>query len=254
MIDLNFFMGRPRQFYDICYVYPPRIKDIVDNERFGSLKKIVTITHEEIEDQLVASGTVLDSYPTPFQYLLAIATVDPERGKVVAEAFSFFIHETVTFLPAKQSILVGDLTAVLQNTQNANELQKLKQLTEDNFFEFQNLIRNCIGENSVVPPDPDEHFKIKKMKATARYRDRVKTKQQGGLDLSTLLASICCMGIGLNPLNIGEITYASAMLLLNMYQQKEKYDIDIRSIIAGADSKKVKPQYWIHNDSDEKKQ
>ena len=27
----------------------------------------------------------------------------------------------------------------------------------------------------------------------------------------------------------------------------EEYDIDIRALLAGADSKKVKPKYWIKN-------
>ena len=31
----------------------------------------------------------------------------------------------------------------------------------------------------------------------------------------------------------------------------EKYDIDIRSLLAGADSKKVKPKYWIRNSDKE---
>ena len=31
---------------------------------------------------------------------------------------------------------------------------------------------------------------------------------------------------------------------------KKKYDIDIRSLLAGADSKKVKPQNWIRNIED----
>ena len=55
------------------------------------------------------------------------------------------------------------------------------------------------------------------------------------------------MGIGLTPLNIGEISYACIQWLIAMYQQNEEYDIDIRSLLAGADSKKVKPKYWIKN-------
>lgn len=54
------------------------------------------------------------------------------------------------------------------------------------------------------------------------------------------------MGIGLNPLNIGEISYAASKKLVEKYQQKEKYDIDIRSLLAGADSKKIKVQYWMN--------
>ena len=55
------------------------------------------------------------------------------------------------------------------------------------------------------------------------------------------------MGIGLTPLNIGELSYAAIPVLLATYQQKEKYQIDIDSVLAGADSKKVKPEYWIRN-------
>lgn len=55
------------------------------------------------------------------------------------------------------------------------------------------------------------------------------------------------MGIGITPLNIGELSYASIGVIMNMMQDKEKYDIDIRSLLAGASSKKVKPKYWIRN-------
>jgi len=85
------------------------------------------------------------------------------------------------------------------------------------------------------------------MKAKARYRDRVKAKKGLGLNLLSTISSICCMGYGLNPLNIGELSYAAIPILLATYQEKEKYDIDIRSLLAGADSKKVKPKYWIRN-------
>jgi hypothetical protein len=41
------------------------------------------------------------------------------------------------------------------------------------------------------------------MKAKARYRDRIKAKKGNGLTLGTSFASICCMGLGITPLNIG---------------------------------------------------
>ena len=53
------------------------------------------------------------------------------------------------------------------------------------------------------------------------------------------------MGIGITPLNIGEISYAALSSIKDMSQKKEKYEIDVRSLLAGADSKKVKPVYWI---------
>jgi hypothetical protein len=43
------------------------------------------------------------------------------------------------------------------------------------------------------------------------------------------------------------MSYASIGPIMNIYQQKEKYDLDTRALLAGADSKKIKPKYWIRN-------
>jgi len=56
------------------------------------------------------------------------------------------------------------------------------------------------------------------MKAKARYRDRIKAKQNAKTDsLINSLASICCMGIGLTPLNIGEMSYAAISTITTKY-------------------------------------
>lgn len=104
-----------------------------------------------------------------------------------------------------------------------------------------------MGTKPVEAPDPNEHPKVRAMKAKARLRDRIKAKSNKGISLNTTLAAICCMGIGITPLNIGEISYGSVRTLMSIYQGKEKYELDIDSLLAGADSKKVKPKYWIKN-------
>lgn len=62
------------------------------------------------------------------------------------------------------------------------------------------------------------------------------------------------MGIGITPLNIGEIPYMAALKLVSAYQSKEKYENDMNIILAGGDPNKVKPKYWIrdiNNDTDD---
>jgi hypothetical protein len=56
------------------------------------------------------------------------------------------------------------------------------------------------------------------MKAKARRRDRIKAKQKGsgGISIQTCLVAICCMGIGLTPLNIGEMSYAAIGSIMKM--------------------------------------
>lgn len=95
----------------------------------------------------------------------------------------------------------------------------------------------------------NENPQIAAIKAKARLRDRVKRKQsqKNGISLSTTLLAICCMGIGLTPLNIGEVGYGAITPLMSMMQSKEKYETDIRSLLAGTDPKKIKPTYWIND-------
>ena len=83
------------------------------------------------------------------------------------------------------------------------------------------------------------------MKALSRKRDRIKAQSKGGLTFGANLVAICCMDLGINPLNIGSLSVAAVKILFNASQLKEKYDLDIKSLLAGADSKKVKPKYWI---------
>jgi hypothetical protein len=59
------------------------------------------------------------------------------------------------------------------------------------------------------------------MKEKIRERDRAKAKRAvehkaGGITITTSLTAICCMGIGLTPLNVGELSYASIPPLMKM--------------------------------------
>ena len=46
------------------------------------------------------------------------------------------------------------------------------------------------------------------------------------------------------------MSYVAFEAILRKYQEKEKYELDIKSLLAGADSKKIKPKYWIRNFED----
>jgi hypothetical protein len=105
------------------------------------------------------------------------------------------------------------------------------------------------GYKEIDRPVEDEDPRVKAIKARARYRDKLKAKQNAkkGLKLFSVMTSICCMGLGLTPLNIGEMSYVAMETIMGAYQSKEKYELDIDSLLAGADSKKIKPKYWIRN-------
>jgi hypothetical protein len=68
---------------------------------------------------------------------------------------------------------------------------------------------------------------VAEIKRKSRYREKLKAKKNAnsnsGISLYTLLVSICCMGLGITPLNIGEMSYVALEAILQKYQEKEKY-------------------------------
>lgn len=243
-----YFICQPNEFKPGIKIYPPTVKDVITNERYGHYGRLLTYSQEEVEDEFVEAKKTLEKYPTPFEFLLNNSYHNEQYRQLCLEAFEFFIHQKVTFLYEQKMILIGEINDVLKH---AESMEDLILLTEEEFFDFQNAIRECIGKKPVAPYDPNEHPKVKEMKRKARYRDKVKAKNaaknKDGITLFTTLVSICCMGLGITPLNIGEMSYVALESILRKYQEKEKYQLDIDSLLAGADSKKVKPKYWIRN-------
>ena len=227
-------------------VYPPTLNDSLKNPNFTQWEGLFTTSQEELEDSIHEHNPSYDGpIPTPWLFLLGSAYEDKEFENTIREAFRFFLHEEITILYENQVIVLGNLEEELTKVSSAEEL---RIIDEEEFFNLQNTVRTSLGIAPVEKPDPDESPRIKRMKAKARLRDRVKAKKGMGLSLGDSLVSICCMGIGLTPLNIGEISYAALGKIIDRYQKKEAYETDIQSILAGADAKKIHPKYWITNE------
>ena len=133
-------------------------------------------------------------------------------------------------------------------------IEEITYITEEDYFNLQNLIRVAIGNEPIKEekPDPNEDPRVTRLKKKFRERDKLvsKAKQKKGdvLKFDECLAAICCMGIGLTPLNIGELSYSAISTLLKTYQSKEAFDSSTMGAMFGTiDTKKTKIEYWIGN-------
>lgn len=244
MIKANTLLGLPTLFDKYLYIYPPLVREVADNPSFWNEYKALTLSAEEIEDELVEQNIDVKTFPTPLEFLLNNCYHDKSYEQLVLHGIKHFCHCDALLLYDTKQIYIGDIN---ENLARAKEIDDLMLLSEDNFFKFQNAIRAALGEKAVESPVEGEDPRVKRIKAKARYRDKIKAKKGLGLEFTTCLAAICCMNMGLNPLNIGEISYASIGILMRTYQEQEKYETDIRSIQAGAKANKINPVYWIRN-------
>ena len=252
MINDKIFLGYPIDFQGFCKIYPPTVNDVCGDPDFPVYQSMLTITQEDLEDAFM-DKTEKERIPTPFEYLMVNCYADKQFFEKALSAFEKFLREPVTIVPELQIIILGKREEDLIPDE---DLITPRVIRPSNYFEFQNKIREAFGDKAVEKPDPTKPWRVReweaKIRRGERLREKAKKSAKSGLSMGTLLAAVCCMGIGINPLNIGEMSYACIGWLISMNQQKESYETDIKSLLAGADRKKVKPKYWIRNLNEEK--
>ena len=52
MIDEIFFIGKPYEFSENFFIYPPTVEQVLTCKDFGEYSTILLITQEEIEDKV----------------------------------------------------------------------------------------------------------------------------------------------------------------------------------------------------------
>lgn len=139
--------------------------------------KLLTISQEDIEDEMSKKDNKLKECPTPFEFLLINCYHNAQFKDIATKAFQFFIHDNVNFLFQEKKLVIGNLEKVVTQIKSVDELITI---SEEDYFDFQNTIRIACGDKPVKPPEPpnpNEDPRITAMKAKARARDRIKAKQ-----------------------------------------------------------------------------
>lgn len=256
------FTGRPIQFEDICKVYPPTINQILDIPNFFTQMGVFIVQEEDLWDEYNLAQEAEDPQhkwklpedrPTPFMLLLLQYMGSAEFRETITSAFKTFTKEEILIIPNLPYIII--LNEEVQKALKAGSFEGLNEksfkiISEENYHEFQNCIRAATGMSPVARPDKTKHPKVLRMEALARIRD--KRKKKNSTDMQTTLSAICCMGIGITPLNIGELTYASLNSLMEMYLQKEAFTQQSTSASMGMlDMSKHEFKHWISNPNED---
>ena len=161
MINDKVFLGYPIPFKDICHIYPPKVKDIVGNDEAIQWQALFTMSQEELEDAYRNEDKTVMT-PNPFTYLLLMYYSEEDKRPLVLNGFKQLLHEPVTIIPEMEIIVIG---VEEENLDPDVHLVEPRLLNAENYFDFQNLIRDAMGLNRVEPPDPDEDPRVARIKA-----------------------------------------------------------------------------------------
>ena len=118
------------------------------------------ITQDDLRDEYGKAeqeGNTL-YIPTPLEYLLVNAYLSDELYQLIVRGIEFFIHENVTILPDAKMIVIGNLEEELSKLEKLNFNEEkiednLRIINEDNYFDFQNTIREITGQKIASAPE-----------------------------------------------------------------------------------------------------
>lgn len=235
LIDENKLgFGLPIDFNGICWVYPLTIREIlsISQEQYQKDLSILTISKKEIDE-----FTKGKFEGTPFLYLLFQCYYQDSFLVDLKKAFSTFIKEKVIVSFETKEIIIG------------TDFKEKRVINEDNFEDFQNIIRsqNCLKVVKPIPKNENsmqKKFRIAKEKREAAKEREAKRNGQNTTFFESI-ENLICFNIGYNFSNILDLTYYQFNTLLEKALNKYHYEMDMQMIAAGADPKKIKPKTWL---------
>ena len=70
MPDPIVLLGEPLNYKGKINIYPPTVRQVVTNPNFGVFYKLLTLTQDDITDEVKDKLKEGEATPTPFEYLI----------------------------------------------------------------------------------------------------------------------------------------------------------------------------------------
>lgn len=231
------FIGEPADL-GYCKTYPIKLRDIakMGTKKFYECLNIFTLKTEDVKDFLKQNG--INDDITVLQFHLINALSSDSYLETLNQAFQVFLHEddiTVT----NEAIVLGDI----------KEGRIIKQEEFDNICKLVGMQTTLGSEKDSVDEVPPEGTKAREiwdaLHKGKQQLAKARSADGDGLTFLDLVASLAAKGNGLNALNVWDMTYYAFQDQFQRMQWIENYDNTLRSLLAGADSKKVKLENWL---------
>lgn len=245
------FLGAPYKLGEICKIHQLTLGEIclgegaIGMDKYNFYVGLLTMDIDDIKETLEKKGFPVEDSMfedfSVFEYLILSATNDKGLFLELQKALSTFIKEDILISPKSKTIIVG-------------EPQQRRVIKQEEFEELANALRAHNKMRIKQPPPENETEMQKRFRLKREMREKVKERQAkkgdgdgSEAEFADIMSSLCTMNIGINALNIKDYTIYQIKEQLERAQLREKYYTELDMIMAGADSKKIKPIHYVRN-------
>ena len=225
---LSLLKGEPIQI-DYLTVYPLTLQEIeqIGYEQYSNMLNVFFIDLEDLE---LENSEALEDI-NKFILFLLILEKDSTIRNLLLSGLKLFCKQDFTF---DKLLMCGEETIseeIWEKMKYVLSWQNgIKYKTEDLTYNFANVKAKEIQ---------------KKIKENKKRVQEIKNKQNENPELVDLISAFCSKHPSINLFDVWQLTYYQLLDQLTRLQLIEEYEFGLKSILAGADSKKIKINHWV---------
>ena len=239
-------LGAPYKLNNICKIYQLTIDEIfladdaLGLDKYYQYVNLLTLEQQDIIEISKKKGVFTEELEncSVFDYIMFSAQLDNNFFLDLKTALSTFIKEEILISPKTKMIIVGN--------------PKDRRIIGEKEFEEIGEALRLFNKMRVKDPIPENETPMqKRFRLKREMRERVKEQQQkkqaeeNSADFADILSSVCCMNVGINLLDLKKYTIYQIKTQLERGRAREQYYTELDMLMAGADSKKIKPEYYV---------
>lgn len=235
---LYLLTGQPIDFNKLGKIYQPTLKEIanIGFKNFNQFISFLIFEIEELELNLDEESLKELNLET-FDIILLNCKHENFREKIIF-GLSFFLKEPVYFNENHGFFFIGDMF-------------DQKFISKENYEEIKKIIKKIcyINENKINEPEYNPKGKGAKKLAEQMKKNRetiakIKAKRSSSkTDFADLISSFCVYG-NIDITKIWNLSYYQFNEQFYRSQLFEDYNIKIKSLLAGADPKKIDVKHY----------
>lgn len=235
-VECKAFAGAAYPLDKLCMVYPAKVKEVIamGHKVYNRRLNLLITEEKDLLELFKSKGINIDNIDV-FDNLME-SCMNKDFLLELQSAFRTFIREQVIILPETKTILIGE--------------EKSRIMDKDGFYNFQKVLRiqnrvQIISEEIPENETPMQRkFRLRREQLKiAKRKQKSKNGEGDALGFLEIMSSVS-VGLKLSTSQIMDMTIYDLHDKFERMMEKQKFDMDIRSVIAGADIKKVKPKNW----------
>lgn len=238
-IELKLLAGKPLYIPNAGFLYQATLGDIV---KLGFNKYIQYVSYfvADIKD-LINTNEInlpLDEITT-----LDLMLIHPQLQEYLGEAIRFFFkEELVEFFPDFGVVILGELQ---ENLEDNRIISKENFHIISKYIKLFHRMKTEEDKENFNPSNKKAQEILNRIKKTKEIVNKLKEKKQSDITITDLISAVTAKSNNINKFNVWDLTYYQFMDEYHKLTAIDEYDKLFSSLVAGADSKKIKLKHWV---------